>query len=568
MCHARTWILPATVCATLVSLAPVARAAWPSDPGLNVPLCTATGDQQFPMIAADGAGGAIVTWVDRRDTLATRSDVFAQRVNAVGAPQWTIDGVALCAATGDQMSPVIAPDGAGGAIIAWADNRGANEDIYAQRVNAAGVIQWTANGIALCAATGNQISPTIVSDGAGGAIVAWRDGRSGAYDIYAQRVNSAGAPQWTGDGVALCAAAGDQVFPTIAADGAGGGIVTWQDGRSGTNYDIYAQRVNAAGATQWTGDGVALCTAVGYQQSPSIVADGAGGAIVAWMDGRGSSGTDIYAQRIDQAGAPQWAADGVALCGATNNQFFPTLASDGAGGAIATWQDNRGATSYDIYVQRVNAAGAPQWTGNGVALCTADGYQSNPRIVSDGASGAIVTWEDARSGATHIFAGRVNAAGVAPWPVGGVALCTAANSEFNPAIAPDGAGGAIVAWDDVRADTSRDIYAQNVNADGSLGGGVLAVQPPAVAAGLALLGVAPNPSAGRELRVSFMLPDAAPATLELFDVAGRRVASAAVEGLVPGAHAVSLSPKLAPGVYSLALTQGSRRVVRRVAIVP
>jgi hypothetical protein len=514
MRHATSWILPVAVLATLVSLVPAARAAWPSDPSVNVPLCTATGDQQFPMIAPDGAGGAIVTWVDRRDTLATRSDVFAQRVNAAGAPQWTIDGVSICSATGDQTSPVIVPDGTGGAIIAWADTRG------------------------------------------------------GGSDIYAQRVNSAGAPQWTGDGVALCAAAGDQVFPTSAADGAGGAIVTWQDGRSGTNYDIYAQRVNSAGATQWTTDGVALCTAAGNQQSPSIVSDGASGAIVAWMDGRGSSGTDIYAQRVDGAGAPQWAADGVALCGATNNQFFPSLASDGAGGAIATWQDNRGATSYDIYVQRVNASGTPQWTGNGVALCTVDGYQSNPQIVSDGAAGAIVTWEDARSGATHIFAARVNAAGVAPWPAGGVALCTAANSEFSPMIAPDGAGGAIVAWDDFRADTSRDIYAQNVNADGSLGGGVVSVQPPAIAAGLALLGVAPNPSAGRELRVSFTLPDAAPATLEVFDVAGRRVASAAVGGLGPGAHAVSLSPRLAPGVYSMALTQGSRRAVRRVAIVP
>jgi hypothetical protein len=48
------------------------------------------------------------------------------------------------------------------------------------------------------------------------------------------------------DGVALCTAANDQQHPTIAADGAGGGIVAWQDARDGSN-DIYARRVLAGG---------------------------------------------------------------------------------------------------------------------------------------------------------------------------------------------------------------------------------------------------------------------------------------------------------------------------------
>src|SRR6185436_2902719 len=44
-----------------------------------------------------------------------------------------------------------------------------------------------------------QYSPAIVSDGAGGAIITWYDFRSGAYDIYAQRVSSSGVVQWTAD---------------------------------------------------------------------------------------------------------------------------------------------------------------------------------------------------------------------------------------------------------------------------------------------------------------------------------------------------------------------------------
>ncbi|HTP79121.1 MAG TPA: hypothetical protein VMM57_01815, partial [Bacteroidota bacterium] len=55
-----------------------------------------------------------------------------------------------------------------------------------------------------------------------------------------------------------------------------------------------------------------------------------------------------------------------AICTATNNQDSPTIVSDGSGGAIITWEDHRNGTDNDIYAQRINAAGTPQWTSNGV----------------------------------------------------------------------------------------------------------------------------------------------------------------------------------------------------------
>jgi hypothetical protein len=50
-------------------------------------------------------------------------------------------------------------------------------------------------------------------------------------------------PQWTADGEALCTAELDQAFTSIASDGAGGAIVAWQDERTGIETDIYAQHV-------------------------------------------------------------------------------------------------------------------------------------------------------------------------------------------------------------------------------------------------------------------------------------------------------------------------------------
>jgi hypothetical protein len=58
--------------------------------------------------------------------------------------------------------------------------------------------QWQTNGVPLCTTGGQRYYPVSVSDGSGGAIVIWVDNRYNNWDIYAQRVNAAGVPQWTG----------------------------------------------------------------------------------------------------------------------------------------------------------------------------------------------------------------------------------------------------------------------------------------------------------------------------------------------------------------------------------
>jgi hypothetical protein len=266
------------------------------------------------------------------------------------------------------------------------------------------------------------MDPQIVSDGASGAIITWEDTRSGTNsDIYAQRVSSTGIPQWTANGVVVSAAAGDRLHPQVSTDGAGGAIIAWEDYRSGTNLHIYAQKVNGLGTVQWVVNGVAVCTAGNDQFYPRIVSDGSGGAIITWMDYRNGTGygySEIYAQRVNSTGVPQWIADGVAICTAVLDQINPRIVSDDAGGAIITWGDYRIDISYssafsDIYAQRVNSAGTPQWTADGIVISMGAHGHYNPEIVSDGAGGAIITWDDYRSGTIDddIDVQRVSASG-------------------------------------------------------------------------------------------------------------------------------------------------------------
>ena len=74
-----------------------------------------------------------------------------------------------------------------------------------------------------------------------------QDLRGASFDIYAQRVDSSGVSQWTSDGVAICTAANDQYSPMITSNGFGGAIITWEDYRNGGITDIYAQSINNGG---------------------------------------------------------------------------------------------------------------------------------------------------------------------------------------------------------------------------------------------------------------------------------------------------------------------------------
>jgi hypothetical protein len=404
----------------------------------GVVLCAALENQVSPVITSDGAGGAIVAWNDFRT--GTSWDVYAQRVSAGGAVMWGPDGVGLCVASEHQLVNAITADGAGGAIIAWHDRRAGygNDDIYVQRISAGGALQWAADGTALCTAVGNQQLPTLIPDGVGGAIVTWQDARDYPFNwfICAQKISAAGAVQWAADGVIISTTTNEQTYPTIVSDGAGGAIVTWMDYRRGF-ANTFAQRISSGGTVQWAANGVAVCVAAGYQYYPQITSDGVGGAIITWADYRFSN-WDIYAQRISAAGALLWAAPGLIICPYYDNQEFPTIVGDGAGGAIITWMDQRDTPGIsNIFAQRISALGAAQWTPYGVALCTATGSQAYPTIVTDGVGGAIVTWYDDRNGRTDIYAQRVQANGQLGGFVAGVpeaAVLSLRNfpNPFNP----------------------------------------------------------------------------------------------------------------------------------------
>ena len=429
-------------------------------PEVNLPICTAENAQHFPVLTSIGEDGVIVAWRDARNG---NHDIYAQRVNQKGEIAWTPNGIPICKHPAFQSDPTIVHDLRGGAIVVWGDMRNGKHDSFAQRINPDGEKLWDPEGAPVCTNPALQSDFTAIADGNGGVIVVWEDWRAGNQDIYAQKISADGQPVWKQDGIAVYRGEGDQYDPALISDGTGGAIFVWWD-ISPPDWNVFAQRIDSSGNVVWDLP-IPVCTAPGNQGAPTIVSNGNGGAFCVWSDYRNDPNSyttaQLYAQHIAADGTTLWQKDGIPICEPRFNQQQPSCISDGEGGFIVTWWDDRDIFA-DIYAQRVNTSGKVLWNATGVPVCTAGGVQQVPMLVSDGAGGAIAYWLDYREdfGNTTedaIYAQRINAEGKPLWKENGVPICTAKKEQITPKAVPLGIGGAIVVWSDARAG-NNDIY--------------------------------------------------------------------------------------------------------------
>ena len=377
----------------------------------GVGVCTDAADQSTPNICSDGQGGCIIAWSDWRSGI--ERDLYAQRIDANGNVLWQLDGVVVTNKPNREHNEKIASDGFGGAIIVWEQQDASGTwDEWAQRIDSNGNAMWVAGGVPLSTAVSNKINGRIESDGSGGAFVVWQDLRNGIdYDIYAQHVDASGAMVWGGNAKIICNAVGTQASPKIEPDAQNGGFyVSWVDSRSG-NSDVFAQHVDANGIINWNSNGNAICTSAGNQSALDILSDPTvDGLVLSWKDNRNGN-YDIYSQRVNTLGNTQWPLNGILICGNNNDQLNPNIAIDGDGGAIICWQDSLNG-EFDIRAQRINANGAIQWTNSGANVAIAIGDQTSVKNCTDGATGSIFVFMDKRSGINDIYAHHLYGTGL------------------------------------------------------------------------------------------------------------------------------------------------------------
>lgn len=395
-----------------------------------------------------------------------------------GQAAWAPDGVSVASVDNDQRAPAIVSDGAGGAIIAWWDDRNAGFGIYAQRFDVDGNPLWATNGILVNAVEWLTVDPVAVSDGLGGAYIIWSDSRDVSHfedHLYAQRIGADGSSLWAAGGVKVCPGGGRQFYPVAVSDfrpptglNTNGFIVVFEDTRTAA-FTLFAQRMDMSGARLWGNGGIAVSSTAsdGYA---AITTDGtatqifSAGAIVAWKTASGN----IRSNWINATGVIQWGADGLAVCSAAGDQVHPAIAKIGPRRAVIAWEDDRDPDDTDIFAQKVDN-GAVSWTPDGILVAGIAGPQLLPKLAA-AADGAFVVWEDGRDldePLNHdIYGQRIDAGGGETWDAGGITFCDNTGFQARPSIVQDGFGGAYVVWVDGRGD-DYDLRAQRADASGN-----------------------------------------------------------------------------------------------------
>lgn len=450
-----------------IAVSPLANAEWSHDAGENNLVCGAPDYQARVCTGRAADGSTIVAWSDQRDHVYHHYDIYAQCIGPDGSARWAADGVELWSDYYVFVEPAItrdADDGAvflgygGGGIEArrldstgedvWVggapvaedvgeltaieDGQGGimttfmrraslvNRDVYAQRLSADGELLWpegapTDEGVLISDSPYDEDYCRIISDGEMGALVLWRQNRSGSFALIAQRMDASGNPMWNEGGIRVYwgPLTSDQA---MAPDGEGGVIIMWDDQR-GETTDIYAQRVSAQGNLVWIENGIPVCVAPGSQVDVKTAPDGHGGAIAVWQNWGGDALDHlITGQRISPSGSLLWSVDGIKLAPRDGSQYQPQIVHDGVGGAVALWTEYDGED--DLIAQRISGSGARLWGSEGLVVASANGDQSRGRLVGDGEGNAVAVWQDERSGEVEvdIYAQRIDRHGYLGWP--------------------------------------------------------------------------------------------------------------------------------------------------------
>jgi hypothetical protein len=271
---------------------------------------------------------------------------------------------------------------------------------------------------------------------------------------------------------------------------------------------------------------------------------------------------------MDPDGRATWSPGGVEVSSTASSWRPLAVIPDGAGGALVAWLDLRKRMVYsvNVYAQRVSSAGEMLWTRHGVLLSELDHNEHTIAIGPDGAGGAVVTWSDwAESG--NVAGQRIDQDGWIRW---GVTGATVANGTWwlSENLVPSDQGSVLVVG--ASPNTSHPaILAEHLGRNGSLG-----MEPEAIAQPNPsdLSPAAPNPLRGGTL-VRYSLAERSHVELRVFDLAGRLVRTLADDTEEDGDHTRHWDARddagrgVLGGVYFARLIAAGRVSTTRLVVV-
>lgn len=362
---------------------------------------------------------------------------------------------------GQEAPEGIAFDSDGRFVVVWSSEGSPANDseassIQARRFDASGAPlgpQFQVNTLT----TGFQSSPSVVTLGDGGFLIAWSseatDGDDPDESIQARRYDADGNPMGAEFQVNTYTT-GRQSSPDSGADALGRVVVTWSSyGSPGNDQDGNAVlgRLFDADLVPLGGDFQVDSSTTGDQLTPSVARRAGGSFVVAWLSHSQYGFPEIRARRYDPAGGPQ-GSDFLVGSNGYPLAYGPQVAADDSK-FVVTWHDYEQSTGNDdsyfsVQARVFDSTGTPFGPDFQVNQTT-HGYQwmSSVAMVPDG--GFVIAWTSARSTGgdesyNSIQAREYDAQGA---PRGGEFQVNTytTDSQIYPIVRSHG-GGFVVAW--------------------------------------------------------------------------------------------------------------------------
>jgi hypothetical protein len=336
--------------------------------------------------------------------------------------------------------------------------------------------QWSndaASNLVVADNAGGTTQPKIVAAPDGGFYVSWFS-NSGGFDIYLQKLDAAGHELWTHDGVLVADRAYDFTYDYgLAVDAAGNAYVSFNCcENSSTAEHIVVSKVLADGTLSWGASGITVSAPASTEPvyNAYVTATSDSNVVVAW-----SADGGVRAQKLDPTGNALWATNGVLLNQPSGLKLLGGVQPGLNGDAIASWSNQSGSTRILRAQKLASVDGAAQWGGGtAVRVFGAGNLQAGyyPPFLADGAGGGVFWDYDATGVAFSARVQHLDANGAALLDPNGVLATTdSANQHYGTAASWDAATGSIyVVWNDYFNSGGSDydgVSAQRIDSTGA-----------------------------------------------------------------------------------------------------
>ncbi|MFQ5876624.1 MAG: dockerin type I domain-containing protein [Acidobacteriota bacterium] len=309
--------------------------------------------------------------------------VFFQGFDAAGNRLFGPGTVSPAGAQPPTDLPVLARDGEGGFFLGWherAQGPAVRTGLLLQRFDRSGSARWGRPAVLAGGSSVSGLDTVMVADRTGGVFLAWSEWREGSdqpgHLFRIQRVGGDASLHFEAGGLPLGEGGPDGGGIALLADGRGGAIVAYE--RSG----MRAHLISASGTRPWGDPGVLLSdrTMAGLGTAPGIAAAPDGVLYVVWREDYAGGRTSILARRLDLDGSSPWPAP-VTLASDRSIVLGRSAAILDDASLAVVWDEIRGSDpgdASDIYVQAVDRRGRIKGPPDGIPIAAAPDWQRLP----------------------------------------------------------------------------------------------------------------------------------------------------------------------------------------------